>query len=176
MLIERRTIRWGTPVASLALCWMSMAAGDTVHEQAQRVLDASGIKGGLVVHLGCGDGRLTAALRVSDRFLVHGLDTDAASVGKARINIQKMGLYGAVSADTFDGEHLPYADNLVNLIVVSGGEGRVSREEILRVLCPGGVALAPPPLVPRSSPPAVAGGDRRVDALPARAGQQRGGS
>ena len=37
---------------------------------------ASGITGGLVVHVGCGDGEETARLRLNDRFLVHGLDID----------------------------------------------------------------------------------------------------
>ena len=36
-------------------------------ERARHILEATGVKGGLIVHLGCGDGRLTAALRASDR-------------------------------------------------------------------------------------------------------------
>ncbi|MEA3225187.1 MAG: hypothetical protein U9Q07_04490 [Planctomycetota bacterium] len=32
-------------------------------KQAGRILAETGVKGGLVVHLGCGDGKLTAALR-----------------------------------------------------------------------------------------------------------------
>ena len=28
--------------------------------QAKRILDATGVKGGIIVHLGCGDGKLTA--------------------------------------------------------------------------------------------------------------------
>ena len=31
--------------------------------EARKILSETGIKGGLVVHLGCGDGKLTAALR-----------------------------------------------------------------------------------------------------------------
>jgi hypothetical protein len=34
--------------------------------QAREFLNEAGVAGGLVVHLGCGDGRLTAALAVSD--------------------------------------------------------------------------------------------------------------
>ena len=45
--------------------------------QARQILDATGVHGGLIVHLGCGDGRLTAALRATDAYLVHGLDADA---------------------------------------------------------------------------------------------------
>lgn len=100
----------------------------------------SGVTGGLLVHLGCGDGRVTATLHVADSFLVNGIDTDPANVAKARRHIQSLGLYGKISVDAFDGEHLPYADNVVNLIV---GErrGKVSETEIQRVLAPLGVAV-----------------------------------
>ena len=107
---------------------------------AKRVLGAADYTGGLIVHLGCGDGRLTAALHAGDGSLVHGLESDAAQVTGARKHIHGLGLYGKVSVDAFDGKHLPYADNLVNLLVVSRPLP-VDRNEILRVLCPGGVAL-----------------------------------
>ncbi len=32
---------------------------------AREILDATGVRGGLVVHLGCGDGKLAAALRAN---------------------------------------------------------------------------------------------------------------
>ena len=49
-----------------------VAAQSTDYEQeAEQILDATGIKGGLIVHIGCGEGKLTAALHVNDRFLVH---------------------------------------------------------------------------------------------------------
>jgi outer membrane protein assembly factor BamB len=108
-------------------------------EQARRILEAAGVKGGLIVHLGCGDGRLTAALRPNDRYLVHGLHADAAGVAKARRHIRSLGLYGPVSVARFRGERLPYADNLVNL-VVSENLGKVPMTEVMRVLCPNGVA------------------------------------
>ncbi|MEW6357831.1 MAG: PQQ-binding-like beta-propeller repeat protein [Planctomycetota bacterium] len=116
-------------------------------DDAAQILDAAGVKGGLVVHLGCGDGKLTAALYANDSYLVHGLDTDPENIDKARKHIQSLRLYGPVSVDSWDGKRLPYVDNLVNLIVVSGeGEGesgkwRVSNEEIMRILAPNGVAL-----------------------------------
>ncbi len=107
---------------------------------AADVLKTSGVKGGLVVHIGCGDGKLTAALHANDRYLVHGLDTDAKNVAKAREYIQSKGLYGKVSVDTFDGKHLPYVDNLVNLLVADQ-LGGVKMKEVMRVLAPLGVAI-----------------------------------
>ena len=107
---------------------------------ANDILDAAGVKGGLVVHLGCADGKLTAALRASDAYVVHGLDADPANVARTREHIRSLALGGKVSADTFDGAHLPYADGIVNL-VVADRPGKVTRAEIMRVLAPGGVAV-----------------------------------
>ena len=102
---------------------------------------SSGINGGLVVHVGCDDGKLTASLRANDRFVVQGLDIEAANVAKARAHVRSLGAEGKVTAATFDGERLPYTDNLVNLLVVSKAY-RVSAREMLRVPAPGGAALA----------------------------------
>ena len=108
-------------------------------QSAQDILKASGVTGGLVVHLGCGDGKMAAAFGAGESFLVQGLDADPTNLETARAHIRSVNLYGKVSADLFDGQHLPYADNLVNL-VVANGLGKVAMSEVMRVLCPGGVA------------------------------------
>ena len=107
--------------------------------EARRILDASGASGGLVVHVGCGDGKLTAALRAGDGYLVQGLDSDARKVAEARRYLRSLGLYGPVSIERFDGKRLPYVDNLVTLIVAED-LASVPRDELMRVLSPGGVA------------------------------------
>ncbi len=112
-----------------------LKAGPTARE----ILDATGVQGGLVVHLGCGDGKLTAQLAEGESFLVHGLDTDPKAVRTARAHIRSTGRYGRASAEVISGDRLPYAANLVRLIVVSEA-GAVPMSEILRVLCPEGVA------------------------------------
>jgi outer membrane protein assembly factor BamB len=112
-----------------------------VHGQgAKDILAESGVGGGLVVHLGCGDGKLTASLRAGDSYLVHGLDADAGNVARARAAIRKSGLYGKVSAIQWNRASLPYADNLVNLLV-AGELGKTTMDEVMRVLVPEGVAL-----------------------------------
>lgn len=111
----------------------------TQQRQAERILHTTGLKGGLIVHIGCTDGKLTAALRANDSYIVQGLDTNTANIGKARRYIKSLGVYGKVTADTFDGQHLPYTDNLVNLLVVSS-RYRPLKDEMLRVLAPGGTA------------------------------------
>ncbi|MHC4168440.1 MAG: class I SAM-dependent methyltransferase [Planctomycetota bacterium] len=106
---------------------------------ARDILGNTDVKGGLIVHLGCWDGRLTAALRPSNSYLVHGLDRDAENVAWAREHVRSLGLYGPVSVEQCDGKSLPYADNLVNL-VVSERRPLIPIDEIMRVLCPNGVA------------------------------------
>jgi outer membrane protein assembly factor BamB len=123
---------------SLALLWIC-SVGTAASESADSILAASDVRGGLIVHLGCGNGRLTAALRTHGGYLVHGLDTDPERIATARTYIQSLGVYGKVSVDRFDGESLPYRDNLVNLLVADE-LGEVSMKEVMRVLAPLGVA------------------------------------
>jgi len=142
-------IQGGFPPALLSLAVVCYAfagildAADTgspsEQSAAEEILDASGVKGGLVVHLGCGDGKLTAALRANDSYLVQGLDTAAEKVEQARRLFSARGLGGKVTARRFDGKTLPYIDNTVNLVVAGAG-CQVSGDEIIRVLAPKGVA------------------------------------
>ena len=104
------------------------------------LINSHGFKGGIVVHLGCGGGEKTARLFVNDRCLVHGLDRNDANVDRARRHIILQGLYGRVSAMTLSGNRLPYADNMINLIVAEKPDG-ISIDEMRRVLVPNGTAL-----------------------------------
>ncbi|MCK5173278.1 MAG: PQQ-binding-like beta-propeller repeat protein, partial [Planctomycetes bacterium] len=116
-----------------------LKAEPTPADQAQAILDAAGVKGGLVVQIGCGDGTLSAALCANDSYIVHSLDPDTSNVALARANIRLADLYGRVSVDHWAKATLPYADNLVNL-VVSENLGAITTGEVMRVLCPEGVA------------------------------------
>lgn len=119
---------------------LTVFCAPTAHaESAKDILDAGGVKGGLVIHLECGDGRLTAALRASDNYTVQGLDPNAKNVATARKHIQSLGLYGSVSVRRWTSNHLPYVDNLVSLLV-SENPGKMPMDEIMRVLAPLGVA------------------------------------
>jgi outer membrane protein assembly factor BamB len=118
---------------------VSAAGAQSMEQQAKTILEATGVRGGLIVHLGCADGRLTAALRASDSFIVHGLDTDAQNVETARKSIRSVDLYGPVSVDRLESDELPYIDNFVNLIVAED-LGKIPRSEVMRVLAPKGVA------------------------------------
>ena len=128
---------WAAVLALLFVCTAHGAQDPSA--AARQILQATGVRGGLIVHLGCGDGRLTAALHADEAFLVHGLDSDEAHVQQARASIRDAGIYGPVWAEQFSGSVLPYTDNLVNLLV-SEDLGDVPMEEVLRVLVPHGVA------------------------------------
>ena len=104
---------------------------------AKAILAKTGTTGGVIVHAGCGRGKLTAQF-VGANTVVQGLDTDAGKVAQTRALLRSKG-YGRASAAVFDGRHLPYAENVVNLVVVSDAFD-VENDEILRVLVPGGTA------------------------------------
>lgn len=55
----------------------------------------------------------------SDRYLVHGLHTDVKCIEQTRSLLHARGVYGPVSADEFDGRHLPFVRDTVNLIVAT---------------------------------------------------------
>ncbi len=134
-------VKWcRSGLLSLALLALApqMQAAD-VSAQAKEILQATGVKGGLVVHLGSGDGQLTAALHANESYQVQGLDRNLANVGKARANIQAKGIYGKVFVDQLSGSALPYIDNLVNLLVAEDLSG-ITLDEVKRVLVPKGVA------------------------------------
>jgi len=126
-------------VAMLCVLLMARSQQKAQRQKARHILDATGVKGGLVVHIGCGDGKLTAGLHVNDSYLVHGLDKDAKSIAKARDYISKKDLYGKVSVEQWSAKSLPYTDNVVNLLVAEE-LGDLSMDEVMRVLCPKGVA------------------------------------
>lgn len=109
-------------------------------QRAEQILDTTGITGGLVVHVGSGDGKLTAAMGKKNCYVVQGLESDAEEVQKAQQYIHSLGRYGRVSVSQWDRELLPYADDLVNLIVTEE-LGAVDLNELMRVLAPRGVAL-----------------------------------
>ena len=62
------------------------------------LLKSSGVKGGLVVHLGCDDGTKTVGLLLSESYIVQGLDISDEKVQQAGRNILNAGCNGKVFA------------------------------------------------------------------------------
>ncbi|MFC1597323.1 PQQ-binding-like beta-propeller repeat protein [Planctomycetota bacterium] len=138
--VGRTGILWlGALLLTSACPVAAQTSRQAAENEANQILRETGVRGGLIVHLGCGDGRLTAALRATGGYLVHGLDADAENVVEARGHVQSLGRYGSVSVARLTGRRLPYAENLVNLLVAED-VGAVEAGEIMRVLSPGGVA------------------------------------
>ena len=52
--------------------------------EAENILENSGVKGGLVVVIGCDDPALIAGLRANDSYLVQALGLDVKETGEAR--------------------------------------------------------------------------------------------
>ena len=115
------------------------AESHTPTGSAKSIVEATGVRGGIVVQLGIGDGTLTSALRINDSYQVHGIDRDPEKVATVRKSLSSKGNYGAVSVDRISGNALPYIDNFVNLFVTKE-LGDIPMKEVIRVLAPRGVA------------------------------------
>lgn len=114
------------------------ADSEDAKRQAETIFARSGIDRGIVVHVGCGDGRLTAALSRGGSNVVHGLTRQSSQLSAARQYLRDQQLYGTVSVMYWEGSALPYVDHLVNLLVLEDADP-ISLEEMMRVLVPGGV-------------------------------------
>ncbi|MBI5723038.1 MAG: PQQ-binding-like beta-propeller repeat protein [Planctomycetes bacterium] len=128
---------------------MALLAG-AAHAQdsktsAAKILKSPEARAGLVVHLGCGDGELTAELANGGKNVVLGLSADAAQVEKARRNIQAKGVYGTVSVDCHPAAKIPLIDSLANIVVADDypalEKDGLKLDEVLRVLAPYGIAF-----------------------------------
>ena len=118
------------------LVLLSCATQQTSTEQ---VLESASNHPGVCVHIGCGDGSLTAKLAANGNLVVHGLEQDERRVATARQRLRDRGLYGQATVDPWAGPRLPHLDGMVNVLVAER-PGRVPNREILRVLVPGGTA------------------------------------
>jgi outer membrane protein assembly factor BamB len=98
------------------------------------LLQETNIKGGLVVQLGC---KSDQNISLNSSFLFHGLNTDAGHIENLRKTIKSKNQYGRISASVYNGKKLPYADNMVNLLIVEDAAD-VTKEEMMRVLAPNG--------------------------------------
>jgi SAM-dependent methyltransferase len=95
------------------------------------------LKRGLVVHLGCGDAALVETLARSGWHAVQGLTPSREQAKTGRERLMAAGVLGNGSVTYLSSPMLPYADRLVNVLVVGDPCG-VPVREMLRVLVPGG--------------------------------------
>ena len=105
--------RCGIWTSVLLACWVSLSA-------AQNAPDAGRIQGGLCVVLGTAEADLLERLVKEKPFLVHVLEADPAKVAAFDQRLREQRLYGRVSVEQWSAPTLPYADNLVSLLVITG--------------------------------------------------------
>ena len=91
------------------------------------------------VQLGCGDGALSVQLAEAGKLFVHALESDPVKVRTVREALQARGLYGQATVEHWMARFLPYADNLVNVLLAENAAA-APESEIKRVLAPNGVA------------------------------------
>ncbi len=111
---------------------------------AEAIFKVSGVSSGFFIHLNCGSTKASAALTVAlarqGRGLVHGLAREDAALQRVRSAVHTAGMSGRAMAEKWSEKSLPYLPNLARLVVVEDLAGfGISREEILRVIAPGGV-------------------------------------
>lgn len=123
---------------------IAVMIGGTHGQTVEEVFQSVEFTGGLVVHLGVGDGRLTADLSKNGTFLVQGLTSSKDNLSQAREHIRAQNLYGLVSVDYVSSfGTLPFHTELANIVVGDLGDlGAQAPEldEIKRILVPGGIA------------------------------------
>lgn len=141
--VAKKGVRIVNPISAWPFCFFLLLTASpslSGEQEARDLVRKSGVLGGLVIHVGCGDGRFTAGLRINQRYLVQGLEQDATRVAKARDYLRKQAKSDGVTVIPWDGQWLPYADNMVNLMIVDAAQ-RPDDTEMMRVLAPGAVAL-----------------------------------
>ena len=103
------------------------------------------LRPGLLVYLGCEHGAAAAALRRDGKYRVQALVFDKAALGRVRRGIRAAGAYGPVSAELLADGPLPYADDLVNVVVIDRPEAvrrrGVALSEAYRAVAPYGSIL-----------------------------------
>ena len=124
---------------TIAMLVVLPCTGPTQAQSVADMLNDSAATSGLIAHIGCADGQLTVKLHANERSLVYGFDRDAEKVANARRTVQEAGLAENIWVDRLHGSRLPFAENMVNL-VVSEDLGEITMEEVMRVLVPNGRA------------------------------------
>lgn len=123
-----------------------LLSGATLASAAPPVPSLSKDKAGLCVHVGCGRSDspgLTAELASCSKMLVHGICWDTKALARTRGAIAAQNVLGQASAEKVSDGPLPYVRHLCNLVVVEDMKAAaahgVSRDELMRILAPGGV-------------------------------------
>lgn len=113
-------------------------------DESMSALIQAQASGGLIIQVGCSDHQQALRLAQTGRYLVQVLDSKPQRVQAAREAIQQQHLYGLITIDQFEtAGRLPHAENLANVVFVADAKESLPLGEVVRVLCPGGLAIVP---------------------------------
>jgi len=111
-----------------------------VPDAAAEILSIPGLRPGIAACVGRGNGELAIGLARGGVQAVHGLAADAAAMEAARRNALAAGFAGQVAIGIQAGTRLPYADDLLNLLVIDNypalRKSGVTFSEMWRVVGP----------------------------------------
>jgi len=131
-----------TAFAVLAFAGFALAASPSAAE----VTSAFPPGDGLAVEVGSTDPAFLGSLTNNGKRLVHGLALDDATRDQVRAGLISANLHPLASVATWHGApRLPYADRLVNLLILDRDAlagNAPAEEECQRVVAPGGAVLA----------------------------------
>ena len=135
----RNVVRAGVQPAPFADDELTRVYG----EAARKIVEDTGVVRGFCLVLGAGEGRLAVELARRTDLIIYGVDPDPEAVARARLAVDRAGLYGhRVTIDVGSLHDLPYPDYFANLIVsdelITAGRLDASPPEMLRVLRPAG--------------------------------------
>ncbi len=110
-------------------------------DRAQEIIGQSKLAGGVVVHVHGADTSLLQSMRQqSPNLLGHLLVAQEADAREAREKLVEAGTHGKISVGRWQSGTLPFIENFVNILIVEQADA-VSRDEVLRVLVPEGIAF-----------------------------------
>ena len=131
-------------VVFLAAC-PAAARGADAQTTARRLLDRGEISRGVCSLLG-GEAELAVQLASQSQWLVHARHADPAVVSEIHRQSDELGLgLRRLAAEQGELRGVPFADNTVDVVICPAATDEqlkaLSADEVLRGLCPGGVAL-----------------------------------
>ncbi len=142
MLNPFRSKRLNSVLLPIFLLIGALGSQRAIAQSATQILQATGIESGVCLVLGTHQAALD--LQNAGKMLVQVLTTKENEAAEIRNQAMEKGLAGLVSSDVASSlQKLPFAENLVNLLVAdldALGNEAPPNVEILRVLVPEGVA------------------------------------
>ncbi|MBL6764882.1 MAG: PQQ-binding-like beta-propeller repeat protein [Verrucomicrobiae bacterium] len=130
--MKTHLLQIGALLLLCSVCDLDAKSADSLRQECR-------FSGGIIVHLESRGSALSVDLAVGDNVLLHVLESEDSALTATRKVLFNSGAYGKSSAMRYDGRHLPYADNLINMIVCERAT-TVPETELLRVLRPLGTA------------------------------------